>query len=56
MISGCRELLGWEASQSAGKVEEIYDTLLGIFRMAEDEGIPTYRAADRLAETRLQNR
>ena len=56
MISGCRELLGWEASQSAAKVEEIYDTLLGIFRMAEAEGIPTYEAADRLAEERLQNR
>jgi leucine dehydrogenase len=54
MISGCRELLGWEASQSAAKVEEIYDTLLGIFRMAEAEGIPTYKAADRLAEQRLQ--
>jgi leucine dehydrogenase len=55
MISGCRELLGWEASQSAAKVEEIYDTLLGIFRMAEAEGIPTYKAADRLAEERLGN-
>jgi leucine dehydrogenase len=54
MISGCRELLGWEATKSAAKVEEIYDTLLGIFRMAEAEGIPTYRAADRLAEQRLQ--
>jgi len=54
MISGCRELLGWEASQSAAKVEEIYDTLLGIFRMAEAEGISTYKAADRLAEKRLQ--
>jgi leucine dehydrogenase len=53
MISGCRELLGWEASQSAAKVEEIYDTLLGIFRMAEAEGIPTYKAADRLAEKKL---
>ena len=56
MISGCRELLGWTTSQSAAKVEEIYDTLLGIFRMAEAEGIPTYKAADRLAEERLQNR
>jgi leucine dehydrogenase len=55
MISGCRELLGWEAPQSAAKVEEIYDTLLGIFRMAEAEGIPTYKAADRLAEKRLGN-
>jgi leucine dehydrogenase len=53
MISGCRELLDWEASQSAAKVEEIYDTLLGIFRMAEAEGIPTYKAADRLAEKKL---
>jgi leucine dehydrogenase len=53
MISGCRELLDWKASQSAAKVDEIYDTLLGIFRMAEAEGIPTYKAADRLAEKRL---
>jgi leucine dehydrogenase len=53
MISGCRELLGWEASQSSAKVDEIYDTLLGIFRMAEVEGIPTYKAADRLAEKLL---
>jgi len=55
MINGCRELLGWEASQSAAKVDEIYDTLLDIFRMAEAEDIPTYKAADRLAERRLQS-
>jgi leucine dehydrogenase len=54
MIRGCRELLSWEASESAAKVEEIYDTLLGIFRMAEAEGVPTYEAADRLAEERLR--
>lgn len=53
VINGCRELLGWDASQSAGKVDEIYDTLLDIFRMADVEGIPTYKAADRLAERRL---
>lgn len=52
MINGCRELLGWEASQSAAKVDEIYDTVLDIFRMADAEGIPTYKAADRLAERR----
>jgi leucine dehydrogenase len=55
MINGCRELLGWEPAQSAAKVEEIYDTLLDIFRTAEAEGIPTYKAADRLAERRLQS-
>ncbi len=54
MINGCRELLGWEPSRSAAKVEEIYDTLLDIFRVAEAEDIPTYKAADRLAERRLQ--
>jgi leucine dehydrogenase len=53
VINGCRELLGWEASQSAAKVDEIYDTVLDIFRTAEAEGIPTYKAADRLAERRL---
>jgi leucine dehydrogenase len=55
VINGCRELLGWEAAQSAAKVDEIFDTVLDIFRMAEAEGIPTYEAADRLAEKRLQN-
>jgi leucine dehydrogenase len=54
VINGCRELLGWEASQSAAKVDEIYDTVLDIFRTAEAEGIPTYKAADRLAERRLE--
>jgi leucine dehydrogenase len=53
MINGCRELLGWEPSQSAAKVDEIYNTLLDIFKTAEAEGIPTYKAADRLAERRL---
>jgi leucine dehydrogenase len=56
VINGCRELLGWEAPQSSAKVDEIYDTLLDIFKTAETEGIPTYRAADRLAEERLARR
>jgi len=53
MINGCRELLGWEPSQSAAKLDEIYDTVLDIFRTAEAEDMPTYKAADRLAEIRL---
>ena len=53
VINGCRELLGWEASQSAAKIDAIYDTVLEILRTAEAEGIPTYKAADRLAEERL---
>lgn len=56
IINGCRELLGWEPAQSLAKLDEIYDTVLAIFHAAEADGIPTYKAADRLAEQRLQNR
>jgi leucine dehydrogenase len=56
VINGCRELLGWEASQSLAKVDEIYHTVLDILLIADREGIPSYRAADRLAERWLQNR
>jgi leucine dehydrogenase len=54
VINGCIELLGWEQARSRAKVEAIYDTLLEIFRRAELEGIPTSKAADELAEARLQ--
>jgi leucine dehydrogenase len=53
IINGCIELLGWERSYSFQKVRGIYDTLLAIFEIANAEGIPTYQAADRLAERRL---
>ncbi len=53
IINGCIELLGWERSYSFQKVHGIYDTLLRIFEIARADGIPTYRAADRLAERRL---
>ena len=45
VINGCRELLGWEPERSRRKIEEIYDTLLDIFRSAEREGVSTARAA-----------
>lgn len=54
VINGCRDLLGWDAAQSAAKVDEIYDTVFNIFRISEAEGIPTYKAADRLAEERFK--
>ena len=53
IINGCRELLGWKPSQSTAKVDEIYQTVLAIFQTAAMEGVPTYQAADRLAEQRL---
>ena len=54
IIYGCIELLGWEPSSALRKVDDIYQTILTIFEIASREGIPTNRAADRLAENRLQ--
>ncbi|HET7586433.1 MAG TPA: Glu/Leu/Phe/Val dehydrogenase dimerization domain-containing protein [Gemmatimonadaceae bacterium] len=48
------ELYGWTAARSLRKAGEIYDTTLGVFEIAKADGIPTYRAADRLAERRIK--
>ena len=54
VINGCcREMLGWDVPKTLAKTDAIYDTLLTIFAMAEREKIPTYQAADRLAEERF---
>jgi leucine dehydrogenase len=47
------ELHRWPAERAKKKAGEIYDTLLRIFEIATRERIPTYRAADRLAEQRI---
>jgi len=53
VINGCcREMLGWDVPKTLAKTDAIYDTLLKIFTLAEQEKIPTYQAADRLAEER----
>jgi leucine dehydrogenase len=55
IINGaCREMLGWDVEKTLAKTDAIYDTLLRIFAMAERERIPTYQAADKLAEERWQ--
>jgi leucine dehydrogenase len=47
------ELHGWPVERAKKKAGEIYETLLRIFEIANQERIPTYRAADRLAEQRI---
>jgi leucine dehydrogenase len=47
------ELHRWPAERAQKKAGEIYETLLRIFEIARREKIPTYRAADRLAEQRI---
>ena len=54
VINVYSELAGWDASRSLRKADEIYHTILGVFEIAKADGIPTYVAADRLAERRLR--
>lgn len=49
------EIAGWDAERALKKSDEIYDTMLGVFEIAKAEGIPSYQAADRLAERRLNS-
>jgi leucine dehydrogenase len=53
LINVCGELNGWAPERAMRKAGDIYATLLRIFAMADAEGIPTYRAADRVAEQRI---
>jgi leucine dehydrogenase len=47
------EVAGWDAQRALDKADDIYDTVLKVFEIAEVNSIPTYEAADRLAEQRL---
>ena len=54
LINVNAELNGWSAERARNKAGEIYDTILRVFEIAREEGIPSYRAADRLAEQRIE--
>ena len=47
------ELHGWSPERARNKAGEIYDTILRVFEIAREERIPSYQAADRLAEQRI---
>ena len=55
VINVYREVAGWDAEKALKKADEIYDTMLGVFEIAKAENIPSYQAADRLAERRLNS-
>ena len=48
------ELADWTSARSFRKADEIYDTVRKVFEIARTEKIPTYLAADRLAEQRIR--
>lgn len=54
LINVYGELKGWSSEQAMRKAGEIYTTLIDLFDLSQEEGIPTYRAADRIAERRIQ--
>jgi leucine dehydrogenase len=54
LINVYGEIHGWTAERSKKKAGEIYDTLLRVYDLASREKVPSYLAADRLAEGRLR--
>ena len=54
VINVYSELANWDSKRSFRKADEIYDTILGVYEIAKADGVPTYQAADRLAERRLK--
>ena len=53
LINVNAELHGWTPERARNKAGDIYDTILRVFEIARDERIPSYEAADRLAEQRI---
>jgi leucine dehydrogenase len=54
VINVYSELAGWTSARSFRKADEIYDTVLKVFAIAKHDRVPTYQAADRLAEQRIR--
>ena len=55
LINAHGELSRWSMEQAHQKVEEIYGTILGVLEIARDEGVPSYKAARRLALRRIED-
>ena len=53
VINVADELYGYNRDRAMKRVETIYDSLKKIFAISKEENIPTYAAANRLAEQRI---
>ncbi len=53
LINVYGELNHWSSDRGKRKAGEIYETLLQLFEIAREEGVPTNVAADQLAERRI---
>ncbi|MFL5606756.1 MAG: Glu/Leu/Phe/Val dehydrogenase family protein, partial [Gemmatimonadaceae bacterium] len=54
VINVYSELAGWSSARAFRKADEIYETVLKVFKIAKSDKVPTYVAADRLAEQRIK--
>ena len=54
VINVYSELAGWSSARAFRKADEIYDTILKVFAIAKHDTVPTFVAADRLAEQRIK--
>lgn len=55
VINVADELNGYNASRAKKNVDAIYDNLLTIFEISRRDNVPTYVAADRMAEERIKS-
>ncbi|CQR46773.1 Leucine dehydrogenase [Paraliobacillus sp. PM-2] len=53
VINVADELNGYNQDRAFSRVEKIYDNLLEVFAIAKRDNIPTYLAAERMAEERI---
>lgn len=56
LIQVADELYGPNKERVLQKTEAIYSSLLEVYRYAENHGVPTYQAADRFCEQRIEAR
>lgn len=54
IINCYSEVIGYNRDMAYSQTENIYNTALDIFRKSAEEGIPTYLAANRMAEERIE--
>src|SRR5690606_4394529 len=55
VINVADELNGYNQARAMKKVETIYDNLRKVFDISKRDNIPTYLAADRMAEERIES-
>ncbi|KPD01189.1 Leucine dehydrogenase [Geobacillus sp. BCO2] len=54
VINVADELYGYNRERAMKKIEQIYDNIEKVFAIAKRDNIPTYVAADRMAEERIE--